>query len=502
MSTHRLCPIKHADKIFIGGDWVTPSSDTMIEVITPSTEQSYVTVAAALQPDIDRAVACARNAFDTGPWPRLSHRQRADYLREISRQIVARAPAIADTWTSEVGITANLAQMVAPSFGKVFDYHASLADTFPFEELRVPSIGGSGLLVREPVGVVAAIVAWNAPYAFIAWKLAPALLAGCSVILKVSPEAPCAGYMMAEIFEAAGLPKGVVSMVAADREVSEMLVRHPGVDKVTFTGSSAAGKKIAAICGERIARCSLELGGKSAAIICDDYDLEIAAETLSQGARAMSGQFCASLTRIIVSRERHDRLIEALAGSFSAIKVGDPFDAATDMGPLATERQRDRVENYVAIGKREGARLVQGGRRPPHLDRGFYLEPTVFGNVSNSMRIAREEIFGPVISVIPADSPENAIEIANDSAFGLNASVFTNDNDHAYRIARRIRSGTVGQNGSKTDFYMAFGGFKESGVGREGGTEGLMSFLETKTVILDGPPSTVPGAQTPPHDGI
>ena len=489
MNIERLSPITHPRLLFVGGAWVTPSTDSTIKVITPSTEKLYVTVAAALGPDIERAVASAKEAFDTGPWPRMSYAERAGYLREIGKQVAVRSQEMADTWTSEMGVTSKLARLATPGFGKVFDYHASLADTFAFEEPRVPSMGGTGLLVREPVGVVAAIVAWNAPYAFIAWKLAPALLAGCTVILKVSPEAPSAGYMMAEIFEAAGLPKGVVNMVAADREASELLVRHPSVDKVTFTGSSAAGKRIASICGGRLARCSLELGGKSAAIICDDYDVEIAARTLSQGTRAMTGQFCASLTRVIVSRERHDHLLEAMNATFSAIRVGDPFDFEIDMGPLATCRQRERVENFIARGKAEGARVAVGGHRPAHLDRGYYLEPTVFGNVSNCMTIAREEIFGPVVSVIPADSPEHAIDIANDSVFGLNASVFTNDNEQAYRIARKIRSGTVGQNGSKTDFYMAFGGFKESGIGREGGTEGLLSFLETKTLILDGPPS-------------
>jgi len=294
--------------------------------------------------------------------------------------------------------------------------------------------------------------------------------------------------VMAEIMEAIGLPPGVFNIVTADREVSELLVRHSGVDKITFTGSSAAGKKIASICGERIARVTLELGGKSAALILDDYDLETAAQSLSGSARIMSGQACSSLTRIIIARGRQDRFLEAMRGAFSIIKVGDPFDPAIEMGPLAMSRQRDRVEGYIAKGRSEGATVVVGGGRPKHLDRGYFVEPTVFGNVDNSMTIAREEIFGPVLSVISADSEAHAIEIANDSVFGLNASVFTNDATRAYQIARQLRSGTVGHNAFRSDFSIAFGGFKQSGIGREGGTEGLLPFLETKTVILEGEP--------------
>jgi acyl-CoA reductase-like NAD-dependent aldehyde dehydrogenase len=293
---------------------------------------------------------------------------------------------------------------------------------------------------------------------------------------------------VAEICESVGLPKGVFNVLTADREVSELLVRHPGVDKVTFTGSSAAGKKIGAICGERIARCTLELGGKSAAVILDDYDVAAVAKSISGSARMLTGQICSSLTRLIVSRGRHDQLVEALARAFSSIRVGDPFDQGTQMGPLAMARQRDRVEGYIAKGVAEGATLATGGGRPRNLTRGYFLEPTVFGNVDNAMTIAREEIFGPVVSVIPADSEAQAVEIANDSVYGLNASVFTNDPERAYRVARQLSSGTVGHNSFRTDFSIAFGGFKQSGIGREGGTEGLLPFLETKTVILEGEP--------------
>jgi betaine-aldehyde dehydrogenase len=318
--------------------------------------------------------------------------------------------------------------------------------------------------------------------------VAPALLAGCTVILKMSPEAPVSGYVLAEVAREVGLPPGVLNVVTAEREVSELLVRHPGVDKVSFTGSLAAGKLVGAICGEKLTRCTLELGGKSAAVILDDYDLDSAADALASAIPVASGQVCAALTRVVVSRHRHDALVDALAPRFAAIKLGDPFDPTTAMGPLAMSRQRDRVEGYIAAGVREGAKLATGGNRPRHLNRGYYIEPTVFGHVRNDMAIAREEIFGPVISVIPADSEADAIAIANDSPFGLNASVFTHDAARAYQAARSLRSGTVGHNAFRADFSIAFGGFKQSGIGREGGAEGLRAYLETKTIILDAAP--------------
>ncbi|BBG03882.1 MULTISPECIES: aldehyde dehydrogenase family protein [Pseudonocardia] len=338
------------------------------------------------------------------------------------------------------------------------------------------------------MGVVGAIVPWNAPMNLITWKLAPALIAGCTVVLKLSPEAPGAGYLVAEVAEEIGLPPGVVNVLTADREVSELLVRDPRVDKIAFTGSTAAGRRIASICGERIARCTLELGGKSAAVILDDADLDAAAAALARAECYLSGQVCSSLTRIVVTRDRHDELVEALAARFSAIAVGDPFDAATQMGPLAVRRQRDRVEGFIATGIDEGARLVTGGGRPKHLDRGWFVEPTVFADVDNSSTIAREEIFGPVLSVVPAADEDDAVRIANDTIYGLNASVFTPDVARARAVAGRIRSGTVGHNGFRTDFSVGFGGFKQSGIGREGGVEGLRSYLENKTVILDGVP--------------
>ena len=307
------------------------------------------------------------------------------------------------------------------------------------------------------------------------------MLAGCTIILKASPEAPGAAYMIAEVCEKVGLPPGVLNIVTADRAVSELLVRHPGVDKVTFTGSTAAGRRIASICGERIARCTLELGGKSAAVILDDYDIEKAAKTIaSRRVLPDSGQVCSSLTRIVVPRSGMTPWSRRSVDVLGKVKVGNPFDAATQMGPLAMSRQRDRVEGYIAKGKAEGATLATGGRRPAHLEpRLLHRADGVWQRRQHST-IAREEIFGPVLRVISAADEAMRCEIANDTIYGLNASVFTNDIDRAYATARQLRSGTVGHNSFRTDFSIAFGGFKQSGIGREGGTEGLLPSLKPR----------------------
>lgn len=477
--------VDRGESLYIGGQWLVGSGTERFAVVTPSTEETLGQLLLASESDINRAVAAARIAFDDGPWPRMSPTERAVYLTRIAKGLEARSAEGSAIWTSETGAVASFAQFGGPMAAGPFLYYAALAQEFEFEERHVPIAGDRGLLVREPVGVVAAILPWNGPLSLLAVKVAPALLAGCCIIIKMPPEAPYSGHLFAEVAEEAGLPSGVINVVTADRGVSEALVRHSGVDKVTFTGSTAAGKRIGALCAERVARCTLELGGKSAALVLDDYDVATAAASISSTATLLTGQVCASLTRIIVSDARHDQMVDALAGEFAKVSVGDPFDPAVAMGPLAMARQRDRVEQYIATGTQEGATLASGGQRPAHLNRGFYVEPTVFGNVTNDMTIAREEIFGPVLSVIRAKDEADAVRIANDSVFGLNASVFTNDPERAYQVARRLRSGTVGQNAQRVDFSIAFGGFKQSGIGREGGREGLLPFLETKTIILD-----------------
>lgn len=483
--------LKHPDKLFIGGQWVDPSSSSMFDVINPATEAVEMRVAAAQPADMDRAIAAAREAFDKGPWPRMSPAERAGYLRKFAEALRAQPDRLGAIQSSQMGVLFALAKYGADWSAARFEYYADLADKFTFIERHKPVDGGEfGFLVREPVGVVGSIIPWNGPLTIASFKISPALLAGCTVILKAAPEAPAEAYVLAEIAESIGLPPGVLNVVTADREVSELLVRDPRVDKIAFTGSTAAGRRIASIVGERIGRCTLELGGKSAAIILDDYDLEAAAKTLAIAASRLTGQACSCLSRIIVPRRRHDAMVEALTSVFSKLRVGDPFETDVDMGPLVSQRQRDRVERYLAIGKEEGATLAYGGGRPAGLDRGWFVEPTVYGNVDNASTIAREEIFGPVLSVIPVADDTKAVEVANDSIYGLNASVFSNDIDRVYEIGRRLQSGTVGHNAFRGgDFTIGFGGFKQSGLGREGGVEGLLPYLEAKTMLLDAVPS-------------
>lgn len=483
--------VRRPDRLFIDGRWVEASSASFFDVVDSSTEQPFLRVAEAGEADARRAVGAARRAFDQGPWPRLSHAQRADHLREFGAALRQRLPDLAQLWPRQSGILHSAAEAALAKVPGVFEFYAELAADFPFEERVTPTVGEFATLVREPVGVVSAIVPWNAPSTLIVYKLAPALLAGCTMVLKPSPEAPGEAYVMAEVAEEIGLPPGVLNVLTADRLVSETLVRDPQVDKVAFTGSTAVGRRIASRLGERVGRYSLELGGKSAAVVLDDADVAETAATLAASACLLTGQVCSSLTRIVIDQRRHDEMVVALADEFSSVVVGDPFDKTSQMGPLATAMQRDQVEGLVARGVAEGADLIVGGGRPSHLERGFYVEPTVLGNVDNASTIAQTEIFGPVLSVVPARDEQHAVEIANDTIYGLNASVFTPDVDRARDVARRLRSGTVGHNAVRTDWRIAVGGFKQSGVGREGGREGLLAYLEPKTMILEGEPSGV-----------
>ncbi|MFD4669684.1 aldehyde dehydrogenase [Lentzea sp. NPDC058450] len=486
--------LKNADRLYIDGEWATPSSSATVEIIDASTELSWVDVAVAQEADMARAIGAARQAFDRGPWPRLRPAQRAEYLRRIAQELRDRESDVGQIWPRESGVVQSTATAMAAGAGFAFDFYADMASTFEFDEPVRPAWGGEyGIIAHEPVGVVGAIVPWNAPLGLMVWKVAPALLAGCTVVVKSAREAPGDGYLLAEAAMAAGLPAGVLNVVtAADRSVSEQLVRDPRVDKIAFTGSTAAGRRIGSILGERLAHMTLELGGKSAAVVLDDYDLESAAKELALHQTNITGQFCASLSRIIVTRSRHDEFVEALAHHFGAVRVGDPFDQETQMGPLAMAKQRDKVAQYVARGVEDGATLATGGGLPAGLDRGFYFEPTVFGNVDNSSTIAQEEIFGPVLAVVPADDEDHAVELANDSIYGLNSSVFTNDHARGLDVARRLQAGTVGHNAYRGDFTMSFGGVKQSGIGREGGRVGLNAFLDTKSIILTARPDGFP----------
>ena len=397
---------------------------------------------------------------------------------------MARIDEFASVITDEVGspITfSQTAQAQVPTM--LLDYYVGLARTFAFDELRQGVLGQNWVL-HEPVGVVGAIIPWNVPLFVAISKIAPALAAGCTVVLKPPPETPLFAYVLAEAIMAAGLPPGVVNIVTAGREVGEHLVRHPGVDKISFTGSTAAGRRIGAICGELLRPVTLELGGKSAAIFLDDADVASMVPELLPFAMMNSGQACIAQTRILASRKRYAEVVEALTEEVRRQKVGDPTDPETFCGPLIAERQRARVEGYIAAGREQGARVTIGGGRPRGLERGWYVEPTVFADVDNGMTVASEEIFGPVVCVIPYDDEADAVRIANASNYGLSGSVWTSDHARGLAIARRVRTGTFTVNGCAIDFAAPFGGYKDSGVGREFGPEGLLGFLEVKSVSM------------------
>ncbi|HDV6318677.1 TPA: aldehyde dehydrogenase [Burkholderia multivorans] len=479
----------HADRLYIGGRWVAPASSDTCAVLNCATEDVVAHAAMANEADVDAAVRAARDAFDRGPWPHLSPAERGAFLEKIAARLEALNDDFARGWSIESGVLYRIAKpRIGLFLSGAFRQYAAMAHSYPFVAPARAVTGHQAYRVQEPVGVVAVIVPWNGPAGLLAYKIAPALLAGCTVVIKNSPETPSSGHLFAQICDEVGLPPGVVNMLTADRTVSESLVRHSGVDKITFTGSTGAGRRIGAVAAERVARVTLELGGKSPAVVLDDYDVETAAKVLGAPYFSyLSGQVCHSLTRIIVPRAKHDRMVDALVEAARGMVLGDPLDDATSMGPLATAAQRDAVERLVALGVSDGARLAIGGKRPAHLTRGFFFEPTVFANVDNRSRIGQNEFFGPVLSVIPADSEQHAIEMANDTIFGLNAAVFTHDTERALQVARRLRAGSVGHNASRTDFSIGFGGFKQSGIGREGGTGGLEAFLESKTVVLDQP---------------
>ncbi|MFD9942497.1 aldehyde dehydrogenase [Nonomuraea sp. NPDC059023] len=477
--------MRQHDTLFIGGEWVAPAGTGVIDVISPHTEEVVGRVPDGTPADMDRAVAAARAAFDHGPWPRMTFAERAAAIGRLADIYAAKQGEMAALITEEMGspITfSNLAQTPQPL--GMLQFYAEYGKTFEQEEER-PGLFGPTTVRREPVGVVAAIVPWNVPQFVSMTKIAPALLAGCTIVLKPAPETPLDSYMFADMITEAGIPAGVLNIVPAGREAGEHLVSHPDVDKVAFTGSTAAGRRIAAICGEQLKRVSLELGGKSAAIILDDADLPASMGMLAIASLMNNGQACVAQTRILASRNRYDEVVEAVAAMVSSQPVGDPADPATGIGPLVAKRQQERVEGYIKIGMDEGAKVVVGGLTRP-MDRGWYVAPTVFAGATNDMRIAREEIFGPVLAVIPYDDEADALRIANDSEYGLCGTVWTADTDHGMDIARQVRTGTYGVNCLMLEANVPFGGYKASGLGRELGPEGLSAYLEYKTIARLG----------------
>jgi acyl-CoA reductase-like NAD-dependent aldehyde dehydrogenase len=475
---------KAPEKLFIGGQWVDAISRARLEVVSPVTEEPILSYPEAGVADIDRAVAEARDAFDNGPWPRMAPSERARYLRKIGELLSQRLDEIANAWTLQVGAPIMLTKKLVGQNPALFNYYADLIEKYPFVDDRKRDDGGKVKVVKEPVGVCAAITPWNAPLVLLCYKVAAGLAAGCTIVAKPAPETPADAYILAECIEAAGLPPGVFNVIPAGRETGDYLIRHPGIDKISFTGSTAAGKHIAAVAAERLARTSFELGGKSAALIMEDADVAKVLPSLVPFSMPITGQVCFSLTRVLVPESRKKELADAYIAAVSGVKVGDPMDPATQMGPLAMQRQLTRVQGYIAKGKEEGAKLSLGGGRPKGLDRGWFVEPTVFTDVQQSMTIAREEIFGPVVSFIPYKDEDDAIEKANATVYGLHGAVYTQDPERGYQLARRVRSGSVTVNGLIVDPTMPFGGFKQSGTGREGGIEGLDPYFELKTIYF------------------
>jgi acyl-CoA reductase-like NAD-dependent aldehyde dehydrogenase len=472
-------------RLFIGGAWARPATGELIDVVSPSTQEIFATVAAAGGADADRAITAARAAFDDGPWPRMSPAERIAAMGRLADAYAARRKEMAHLITAEMGSPisfSKFAQATLPHLA--MQSFLATAAAYPWESAR-PGAFGADLLVRsEPVGVVAAIVPWNMPQFLIVGKLIPALLAGCAVVVKPAQETPLDANLLAEIIIEADLPEGLVSILPGGRQLGAHLVSHPGVDKVSFTGSTAAGRLVAQSCGASLKRVSLELGGKSAAIVLDDADPAAVAAGVKVAGLMNSGQACVAQTRVLVPRNREAEFVEALAEMVYELRTGDPADPVTEVGPLVAQRQQERVRGYITTGISEGATVAVGGEAAPAgLGRGWYVAPTLFTGVGNDMTIAREEIFGPVLSVIAYDDEADAVRIANDNEYGLSGSVWTADNGRGLDVARGVRAGSFGINQPYSmDPAAPFGGMKTSGIGRELGSEGLASYLETKSI--------------------
>jgi aldehyde dehydrogenase (NAD+) len=466
------------DHHYYGGAWQRPSSPERLAVLSSATEQPVGGAPLGTPADVDRAAQAARRAFD-GPWAAASAEERAQWLERLAAALAPRVPAIAEAISHEVGTAIGFGTRVQAEFPiRMLGMNATFA-----REFRAEREVGHSLVLREPAGVVGCITPWNYPLHQVVCKIAPALAAGCTVVLKPSEVAPLSAGMLADAVHAIGLPAGVINIVfGTGPVVGEAIVTHPLVDMVSFTGSLAAGRRVAALAGDGIKKVCLELGGKSAFVVADDAPFDRAIAAGVNSAMQNSGQTCSAWTRMLVPRARQDEAVGLAQAQLAKLPLGDPFDPATRLGPLASAAQRDRVLRYLETGKAEGATLVTGGGRPAHLSRGYYVEPTIFADVDNAMTIAQEEIFGPVLSIIPYDSEDDAVRLANDTIYGLAAGVWAGTPERATGIARRLRAGQVDVNGGRFNPLAPFGGYKKSGIGRELGPLALEEFLQTKAI--------------------
>jgi aldehyde dehydrogenase (NAD+) len=479
------------DKLYIGGAWVEPRNSEPLEIRSPHDQSVLGRVVQATDVDIDRAVAVAREAFDHGPWPHTTPEQRQEIIRRWNALRETRADEVATAISTENGSALWFTKLGQPFLTRQVNAYLKAAAELAWEGIFEPSdptVAFDTIVRREPIGVIAAVIPWNSPFSSATAKLVPALLAGNTVVLKVSPENSISMMLLADLFTDAGVPEGVLSILPADRETSEHLIAHPDVDKVAFTGSTRAGRRISSIAGEQLKRVSLELGGKSAAIFLEDADLPAAMEGLKFGSLGNNGEACILQSRILAPRSRYEEVVDGLKALMESLKVGDPADPETFIGPMIRPDQQQRVIYYIELGIEDGARLVTGGPQiPDGLDKGNYVTPTLFADVDNSMRIAQEEIFGPVLVVIPYDDVDDAVRIANDSEYGLSGGVWSASIERALEVARRIRTGTVTLNGSPISFDGPFGGYKASGTGREYGSVGLSEYLEYKSITRKRP---------------